>query len=162
LVFQTSCCKKTVNEFRDALRCAAAHYEYDLGKLKSLLQDEWTLGQLRLDAARSLDSLAVHQFSKGTFDTSVLQYNKQIFKFQNINTFISALQKQWTSGITLALIQDTNVFKTYFALGLRSGDTIVVLTDYEEGAHPDYHRMTRRPERQLERRAKLHWFPYYL
>ena len=66
------------------------------------------------------------------------------------------------SGITLALIRPSDVYRAYFVLGLRTGETITVLTDFEEGSHPEYHNMTRRPERRLDERARQHWFPYRL
>jgi hypothetical protein len=51
-------------------------------------------------------------------------------------------------------------YRSYFALGLRNGETLTVLTDFQEGVHPDYYNMTRRPDRRLEERALQHWFPY--
>ena len=66
------------------------------------------------------------------------------------------------SGITLALIRQEDVYKSYFVLGLRNGETTTILTDFTEGAHPEYHNMTRRPDRRLEERARMHWFPYRL
>jgi hypothetical protein len=120
------------------------------------------LGELRLSAARSLKRLDTHQFAQGQPDPNPLQYNRQIFEFTNINSFLAALQRQWVSGITLALIRGDDVYQAYFVLGLRNGQTITILTDFEEGEHPEYHRMTRRPDRRLEERARLHWFPYRL
>ena len=159
-------CREAVDEFRDTLRDAAKHYGYDLGKLKKHLKDERVLGQLRLAARRSLENLAVHQFAQGPRDTKPLQYNREIFEFTSVNSFIHALRRQMVSGITLALIRasdgDGAIYRSYFVLGLRNGETITVLTDYQEGAHPEYHHMTRRPDRRLEERARQHWFPYRL
>jgi hypothetical protein len=159
-------CEEAVLEFREAVRVAAVHYGYDLGKLKKCLTDERVLGELRLAAVRSLDKLDVHQFAQGTPDPNPLQYNREIFEFSNINSFVAALHGQWVSGITLALVRDGNAergdFKSFFVLGLRNGENITVLTDHDEGVHPEYHNMTRRPERQLAERAQCHWFPYRL
>ena len=159
-------CEEAVTDFKETLRAAAVHYGYDLGKLKKHLEDERALGQLRLAASRSLDKLATHQFAQGHRDEKQLQYNRQIFEFSSINSFIYALRRQMVSGITMALIRSTNgdndVYKAYFVLGLRNGETITVLTDFEEGEHPEYHNMTRRPDRRLDERARQHWFPYRL
>jgi len=159
-------CEEAVMEFKESVRAAAVHYGYDLEKLKKHLTDERALGELRLAAVRSREKLDVHQFAQGKPDPNPLQYNREIFEFTNINSFVAALYKQWVSGITLALVRDSNdergVFKAFFTLGLRNGENITVLTDYEEGVHPEYHNMTRRPERQLEARARCHWFPYRL
>jgi hypothetical protein len=156
-------CREAVDTFRDALRAAAQHYRYDLGKLDKLFEDEHQLGYLRLAALRSIDALHAHQFTQGDPDAEPLQYNTKIFEFWNINSFLAALRRQWVSGVTLALIRNpADVYQSYFVLGLRNGGTTTILTDFEEGAHPQYHNMTRRPERSLDRRAQQHWFPYRL
>jgi hypothetical protein len=156
------CCEEAVAQFKETLRAVAVHYGYDLGKLKKHLVDERALGELRLSAARSLGRLAIHQFTQGARDPTPLQYNREIFEFSNINSFVRALRRQMISGITLALIRPEDVYQAYFVLGLRNGETTTILTDFHEGAHPEYHNMTRRPERRLDERASLHWFPYRL
>jgi hypothetical protein len=155
-------CRDAVETFRDKVRAAALHYGYDARRLKKYLEDEWMLGELRLSASRSLTRLHTHQFAQGEPDPNPLQYNRQIFEFTNINSFLAALQRQWISGITLALIRGNDVYQAYFVLGLRNGQTLTILTDFEEGAHPEYHSMTRRPDRRLDERARLHRFPYRL
>lgn len=165
LITQTPC-EEAAAEFREAVRAAAGHYGYDLERLGKHLVDEWALGELRLGAARSLEALTVHQFSQGAPDPRAPQYNREIFEFTNINSFVGALHQQRVSGLTLALIRDSQDarggYKAFFVLGLRNGENITVLTDHDEGVHPEYHNMTRRPERQLEARARCHWFPYRL
>jgi len=156
------CCEEAVEHFKETLRAVAVHYGYDLGKLKEHLADERALGELRLAASRSLGRLATHQFTQGTRDPKPLQYNREIFEFSSINSFVHALRRQMVSGITLALIRPGDVYKAYFVLGLRNGETTTILTDFEEGAHPEYHNVTRRPDRRLGERARLHWFPYRL
>lgn len=156
------CCEEAVAHFRETLRGASSHYAYAPDKLREHLADERTLGELRLSAARSLSSLATHQFSQGARDPKPLQYNREIFEFSSINSFVHALRHQMVSGITLALIRPGDVYKAYFVLGLRNGETTTILTDFEEGAHPEYHNTTRRPDRRLNERARLHWFPYRL
>lgn len=155
-------CREAAEAFRDSVRLAAMHYGYDVPKLKNSL-DDLSLGQLRLAAARSMVNLELHQFTQGDPDPEPLKYNRQIFEFWNINSFIAALHRQWTSGITLALIRDPeNVYNSFFVVGLRNGGTITVLTDFVEGEHPEYHNMTRRPDRRLDERAREHHFPYGL
>jgi hypothetical protein len=165
LISRTAC-EEAVTRFKETLRAAAVHYGYDLGKLGKHLADERALGQLRLAASRSLDTLAAHQFTQGARDEKPLQYNRQIFEFSSINSFLHALRHQMVSGITLALIRDVRddrgVYKAYFVLGMRNGETTTILTDFQEGAHPEYHNVTRRPDRRLEERARQHWFPYRL
>ncbi len=156
------CCEEAATHFKETLRNVAAHYGYDLGKLKKHLADERALGELRLAASRSLERLVTHQFTQGARDPKPLQYNREIFEFSSINSFVHALRHQMVSGITLALIRASDVYKSYFVLGLRNGETTTVLTDFEEGAHPEYHNVTRRPDRRLDERARLHWFPYRL
>lgn len=155
-------CEDAVTQFKETLRSVASHYGYALGKLKKHLADERALGELRLSASRSLGRLATHQFTQGQRDPKPLQYNREIFDFSSINSFVHALRRQMVSGITLALIRPGDVYKSYFVLGLRNGETTTILTDFEEGEHPEYHNMTRRPDRRLDERARLHWFPYRL
>jgi hypothetical protein len=159
-------CEEAVTSFREQLRKAAVHYGYDLGKLERLLAGDRQIGELRLAASRSLERLATHQFTQGARDPKPLQYNRQIFEFSSVNSFVHALRRQMVSGITLALIRATSseddVYKAYFVLGLRNGETTTVLTDFQEGTHPEYHNMTRSPDRRLEERARMHWFPYRL
>jgi hypothetical protein len=158
-------CEEAITTFRETLRKAAVHYGYDLGKLGKLLADERQLGDLRLAASRSLEKLATHQFTQGARDPKPLQYNRQIFEFSSVNSFVHALRRQMVSGITLALIRgpaSEDVYNAYFVLGLRNGETTTILTDFQEGAHPEYHNITRRPDRRLEERSRLHWFPYRL
>lgn len=155
-------CEEAVVTFRGTLRKAAVHYGYDLGKLKDLLASERQLGDLRLAASRSLEKLATHQFTQGARDPKPLQYNRQIFEFSSVNSFVHAIRHQMVSGITLALIRGSDACQAYFVLGLRNGETTTILTDYQEGEHPEYHNMTRRPDRRLDARARQHWFPYQL
>ena len=155
-------CEYAVSAFKRASRAASKHYGYDLGKLKEHLADERSLGDLRLAASRSLDRLATHQFTQGARDPKPLQYNRQIFEFSSVNSFVHALRRQMISGVTLALIRGESVYRRFFVLGLRNGETTTILTDFQEGEHPEYHNVTRRPERRLEERARLHWFPYRL
>jgi hypothetical protein len=156
------CCEEAASNFKETLRSVAVHHGYNVGRLKKHLADERALGELRLAASRSLNRLATHQFTQGTRDPKPLQYNREIFEFSSINSFIYALRRQMVSGITLALIRPEDVYKAYFVLGLRNGETTTILTDFQEGAHPEYHNMTRRPDRRLDERARLHWFPYRL
>lgn len=155
-------CEEAVGAFKEALRAAAVHYGYDLARLKDHLADERALGQLRLAASRSLDRLSTHQFTQGARDPKPLQVNREIFEFSSINSFVHALRRQMVSGVTLALIRGGDVYKAYFVLGLRNGETTTVLTDFHEGSHPEYHNSTRRPDRRLDERARMHWFPYWL
>lgn len=154
-------CDTAIAHFQEALRGATTHYGYDATRLDGLFSDELRLGQLRRDALRSLKRLRVHQFAQGPLDAEPLRYNPTVYEFWNVNSLLMALRKQWVSGITMALIRNpADVYQSYFVLGLRNGATITVLTDFEEGAHPDYYKMTRRPDRRLDERASRHWFPY--
>lgn len=155
-------CKEAVTTFRETLRKAAVHYGYDLGKLKKLLAEDRQLGELRLAASRSLNKLATHQFTQGARDPKPLQYNRQIFEFSSVNSFVHAIRHQMVSGITLALIRGEDAYQAYFVLGLRNGETTTILTDFQEGEHPEYHNITRRPDKRLDERARQHWFPYRL
>lgn len=159
-------CVEAERTFIESLRSAAVHYGYDLAKLKKMIGSSRDLASIRLAAYRSVDELATHQFAQGPRDPAPLQYNREIFEFTNVNSFIYAMRRQMVSGITIALIRgrdsEDDVYRAYFVIGIRNGETITILTDFAEGEHPEYHRMTRRPERRLDDRANKHWFPYHL
>lgn len=132
-------------------------------ELEDILKKKYTLSYVRRDALKSMQNLEAHQFTQGAKDTEPLKLNRYVWEFWNINSFVKAMQTQAVSGISLALIRDPEeVLHSYFVFGVRNGETITVLTDRTEGPHPLFNRMARRPDRELERRAALHWFPYHL
>jgi hypothetical protein len=130
---------------------------------EEFLADADLLGSVIRDSKRSLRDLRAVQFVHGEPAAAPLQVNGQIFEFWNINSLIQALELQRVDGATLCLIRDPKeVMASYFVFAIRHGGAITIVSDYEPGAHPLQHQMSRNPGRTLEDRAERHWFPYWM
>lgn len=155
-----------VDEFKKTLEDSLFFYDVKEDKRKGaleLLGSPYGLAFLRRDALRSFEKLEAHQFSFGDPSAELFKYNRQIYEFWNVNSLVLAMQKQKLPHVSLVLIRDPEVeLASYFVFAIANGETLTVLTDREEGAHPAFNRMSRRPDRNLERRAEKHWFPYEL
>lgn len=158
---------ETIAEFTNHLQQAASDYGMTESKhkkaLTELLESKYALGFIRRDAIVSMETLEHHQFSQGPAADGELKKNKKIYEFLNANSAIEAALFQRVPGISMVLIRDPEVeLASYFAFLVHNGGTVTMLTDHDEGPHPAYNRMSRRPDRNLERRAARNWFPYQL
>lgn len=153
-----------IGEFKAELgKMAEYFFVKDRKAYNDLISDKYDLAYVRRDALRSIERLDTYQFTQGKPDPEPLKVNGAIYEFWNINSLLAGLQAQNIAGVSLCLIRDPDeVMASYFAFAVRNGDTITILTDREEGAHPAFYRMSRRPARTLESRAERHWFPYHL
>lgn len=152
-------------QFQDSIRALATVHQrkVEKDKLEEVLADPQILGELRYAAFRAAADLDVFYFTHGETDPFPFGFNNQVFEFWNVNSLLRLLQGQGTPGISLCLIRDPEVPEaSFFAFSIKNGDRIALVTDRETGPHPDFWRMTRRPERSLERRMYANWFPYYL
>lgn len=158
---------KVMDDFAELLRKAADHYGVPGGRknkaLTELLADKYDLAMLRRDALKSIDKLEAHQFCRGEPDPKSLMYNEKVFEFWNINSLLKTLQGQAVPGISMCLIRDPEAaLSSFFVFAVKNGETLTVLTDRTEEAHPEGKFMHRRPSRDFEARAEQHWFPYQL
>lgn len=156
-----------IADFEQQLRGAALQYGVRPGKpmdaLENLLKDRFDLAYIRKDALLSLDRLEAHQFVQGERDDKPVKFVPQVFEFWNINSLLLAMRAQKVSGISLCLIRDPEeALHSYFVFAIRNGFTLTILTDRDKEPHPAFRRMTRRPDRQLDRRSARNWFPYHL
>lgn len=153
-----------VEAFRAQIRDAAVSYGVrDLALVETLLATPDELGLVRRDALRSIVTLNAHQFAQGDADAVTLRLNPEIFQFWNVASFLWALRGQSEPGITMAMIRDpSDPFQSFFTFGVRNGGTITLLTDRAKDPHPLYAKMSRRPDRNLDKRAERHRFPYEL
>lgn len=156
-----------VEEFQQRIRDAALHYGVRPGKamddLEELLKDKYELAIVRRDALLSARRLHAHQFSQGPADPNPPKYSTSVYEFWNVNSLLVAMRAQKFGGISMVLIRDpVEALQSYFIFAMRNGLTFTILTDEEKGPHPAYKRMSRRPDRELERRAAKNWFPYDL
>lgn len=131
--------------------------------LNAFLGDKWALASIRMASLNSFDKLRAFQFTQGEPDTTSMLVNPTIYEFWNINSLIKTLSAQQVQGVTMCLIRDPEqVFASYFVFAIRNGENLTVLTDKSPVPHPDYWRVTRKPDRSFQRRMEQHWFPYSL
>lgn len=153
-----------IDEFCEWLKQASKHYGFvNTDGLSSVLSKKSLLAYLRRDALRSLKKLETHQFMRGTHDDEPLKFNPDILEFWNMNSLVRAMNAQRHSGVSLCLIRDPEIaLFSFFCFAVKNGENIIILTDRPKGPHPDFKRMTRKPDRHLVRRMGQHWFPYEL
>lgn len=151
-----------VEECQASLKAAAAHYGADMKKVGPYIDDLWNAAYVRRNALRSMETLEAHQFTQGNPQSEELSFNPTVYEFWNINSLIRAMRAQLVPGITLCLIRDPEALHSYFVFAIKNGDTITILTDRANSAHPLQKRMVRRPDRDLAKRAQKHHFPYEL
>ena len=152
-----------ISSFVEKIRNRATQYGFkDVAGLERLLADKYDLAWIRRDALRSMDRLNIHQFTQGEGDPTPIGLNTHVYEMWNVNSLVRALRGQGIPGITVVLIRDPQALHSFFVFAVKNGDNITILTDKDEEEHPASKRMSRRPDRELQRRAEKHWFPYHL
>lgn len=135
----------------------------DADPVDAFIANEHALGNVRLVAARSIDTLNTHQMTRGIRSGRRLQLNQFVHVFESPSAFLGAIARTLDASVSLALIQPSSTKLTsYFAIGVRDGEVLHLLTDLERSSHPDFRSMTRRPDRDVERRSRSHLLPYRL
>ena len=135
----------------------------DFLKLEEFIADKYSLASVRLSALRSMRDLQQFQFIQGEPSDKPLKVNRWVFEFWNINSLVEAMKSQKIPGVSLCLIRDPDeVMASYFVFAVSNGENITILTDREEGPHPLYWKMARKPERGMAARWDKNYFPYHL
>ncbi len=144
----------------DAVEAYGASQREDV---QQLLTQPHELAILRRDALRSIAKLRVDQFLSGQPEPAHIRpvYNRTVHQWWDINAMLAAAP-HLPSGVSLNLIRHTNVFESYFCFTVRNGANLFVVTDVPDREHPLQAQMSRRPDRELSRRAGRNWFPYGL
>jgi hypothetical protein len=151
-------------EFTENLLVALGQYDAaERDDVKKLLAEPDNLAILRRDALRSIKELRVDQFLDGSPEPEGISpvYAKVVHQWWNVNSMLQAAPRI-PSGVSLNLIRDPSGYQSYFAFLIRNGANVFVLSDVPEFAHPLQPYMSRKPERDLDRRAARNWFPYDL
>lgn len=155
-----------IRDFQEKVLAAAAAYAMPAAGIAGLqlyLRDKYQVAEIRLAVFRSMRDLEAHQFVMGRPSGEPLRVNHHIFELWNMNSLLVAMRDQVVDGISLCLIRDPQtVMASYFVFAIRNGENLTILTDRDQGAHPLYWRMSRRPDRAAEKRWMKHWFPYEL
>lgn len=155
-----------IQAFEQKVLSSASFYGKTADKfpeLLSLLADKYDMASVRLSALRSARDLQRFQFLQGEPNKEPLKVNRWVFEFWNINSLVAAMREQQIPGVSLCLIRDPDeVLASYFVFAVANGENLTILTDREEGPHPLYWRMARRPDRDMGRRWNKNYFPYHL
>lgn len=154
-----------LKEFERSVAAMGAHYKVEKQEsLEKVITDPIEFGFLRFSAFESIErKLKPYQFLQGDGATEPLKVHSKIYEFWNINSLINAAARQLFDGVALCLVRDPkHFFASFFCIAVKAGETLTVLTDRNKGAHPKYNEMSRRPDRELSRRADENWFPYQL
>lgn len=153
---------ENVESFNTTLREAIQHYDGKPEAYEYAANKAW-IGMLRRDVLRSMKDLQTYQFLRAPSQTATAGYNKWILAFMNVNSLVEAVAHQPEYGVSLCMIRDNyDELFNYFVFACWNGGTLTVLTDRPVFSHPGQKRMTRRPDRQLEKRWGEHHFPYEL
>ena len=155
-------------EARDAFIAAIAEALEGYGAaerddVQQLLQTHDSIALLRRDALRGIEKLRVDQFLDGLPEPEDFRpvYNRTVHQWWNVNSMLAAATRM-PSGVSLNLIRHPDGYQSYFCFVIRNGGNLFVLTDVPEYSHPLQGMMSRRPDRELDRRASRNWFPYDL
>jgi len=152
--------KAAIDHFKSKVKIVLEKLDAPQDAFKTL-EDPGTMGYMRRDALKSMDTLTVHQFTQGDTTSTYLQPRKDIFLFWNMASAVR-LGLRMPDGVFLGLIRDQFDYASFFVLVAKNGGTLTVFTDAEKAAHPLQKNMSRRPERNLSRRSERHHFPYSL
>lgn len=135
----------------------------DRPEVQKFLAAPDNIALLRRDALRALSKLRVDQFLDGAPEPSDVRpvYNRTVHQWWNVNSMLAASAHR-PSGVSLNLIRHPDGMHSYFCFVIRNGGNLFTLSDVPNYAHPLQAMMSRRPERELERRASRNWFPYDL
>jgi hypothetical protein len=135
----------------------------DRDDIKALLANHDDMAFLRRDALRSMANLSVHQFLDGDPEPTNVRpvYYRFVHQWFNINSMLDFSASQ-APGVSLNLIRDPNDYQSYFCFSIRNGGRLFVLSDVPQNAHPMQPMLSRRPDREMDRRISRNWFPYDL
>ena len=162
-IVENSIVAETVDDFKDFIVKAAKHYEYDETKVSKLFDNREHIGMSRFYALEAAKKLTEYQFSRGKHDKKIPMIYKGILKFPSIQMAINFLASHEESLIALALIRDEyNDFYSHFAFLIKNGENTFLLSDDEKWVHPMQKKMSRRPDRHLDRKEFVDYLPYQL
>ena len=135
----------------------------DRDAIKNLLSSQDGMAYLRRDALRSMANLSVHQFLDGDPEPATVKpvYYRFVHQWFNINSMLDFAASQ-APGVSLNLIRDPNDYQSYFCFAIRNGGRLFVLSDVPQNAHPMQPMLSRRPDKDMDRRISRNWFPYDL
>lgn len=151
-------CDNHVKQMQETIE----HYGITLSEeKKEEIADYSMLAHMHKKALKSMETLQVHQFSHGGVSDNVPAYYKTIFRFWDMGSFVQALASLENDTIIIAYIHNQKErILSYFAIGIRNGGSVTVLTDKHKFVDPDQFNRLRSFGRDFEERVKENGFPY--
>lgn len=140
---------------------AMSFYGVDRDDVRSWL-NPFQMGQLQRDAFYSINKLEAHQFLCGEGSKTPLKLNDSVWEVWNVNSMLRIIRDQPESGISIFLVRTPNGLHSYFSVGIKNGDNVVILTDRDRHDNILQQGLKRRPDRDFQKRMENHRFPYGL
>jgi hypothetical protein len=152
---------EAADTYREQLRKALVHIGCDGDAIGEFLSKDAYVAQVRNDALKSADRMRTDQFLTGEIDPPEVRplYNPVMYSYWNVNSLVEHACSM-PSGMSLNLVRDPDELQSYFAIALRNGGNLLLITDVPEYTHPFARQMSRRPDREHSRRVGKNWFPY--
>ncbi|HBP6530962.1 TPA: hypothetical protein L6A81_35745 [Pseudomonas aeruginosa] len=149
--------------FQLVTRQAVRHYHADRTEVMQMIDKQDEIAFLRRDALLSIKRLRVDHFLVGDSERESCTpvYNREVFQFWNINSMLQAVCSA-PSGVSLNLIRTPDSYQSFFVFAIRNGGNVITLSDIANHSHPLQAYMSRRPDKDFERRMVQNWFPYQL
>lgn len=158
--------EKTINDFRNSIIAVLDKngFKMDDKEFVEMINDDYSLAELRLSALHSVQTLNVAQFSRGDDGFDEMYSTKSITQFDDINTLLLYLRSDMAKdGVFLNLIGDPDDFRfSYFAFVVKRGDNVFLISDKEKLPSVNYRQTGRGrgKDRDFAERVAAHWFPY--
>ena len=151
-----------IKEFQDKIIDSLKYYCVS-DETINMAMDSGSLGLLRRDALRSMNTFSVFQFAQGRATTTKMKYAPMVYRFDNIQSLVSAMVANGEPGVALCHILDPDGLEfSYFVFSVWNGGTLTIVTDKRNYKHPLQKTMERCPGRSLLERWGKHHFPYEL
>ena len=152
---------KQYEQIANAMRKAIQTLHVESETIQEKLKDQAWLAALRRDALKSNKALNLHQVTAGKATSDQATLFDNIYAFRNVNSLVATLQES-SDGISLSVVQQDYSWEVYFAIGIKNGGNLYILTDAPRYVHPMQKDMIRRPDRVYEERVGGNRFPYFL
>ena len=141
----------------------SANDEQGVQETKSVSDDMFV--ELLFEAKTAGETLRVDQFRRGEKTKRAPVLADTVFESDSVSAFVRALAsaKEYESAVVMCLIRDADEpLFSFFAMGIRLGERVYLVSDKPTSAHPLYKHRTRRPGRSQAERMEELCFPYYL
>ena len=157
--------KGIISSFSDYIAGAVEAYGCRTPEVEKLIHSSEELAFIRRDAYRAAATLREDVFNFGPTDPAPMKYNPGVYLFWDINALIRLLGATKDSGVTLALVENTEeITASHFAFAIRNGSNLILLSDRPRFDNPGQAiaQASRGHCRQLAERMQKLRFPYDL